>query len=82
MQLGTRFRKRAQHAIQLEVRPPSILRRVSEPLLLVASDHSTRQSAVFNPEVRMRASVATGHSPKELAIIYDEVRKRELMRIE
>ena len=44
------------------------LRRVAEPLLLVASDHRARQTAEADPRVGVRTRVATVHPAQEFAV--------------
>lgn len=44
-----------------------LLRRVSEPLLLVTSDHGTRQPTVANPRIRVRPRISSVHPPQELS---------------
>ena len=59
-----------------------LLRRVSQPLLLVPRDHRARETTVADPRVRVRARVAAVHPPQELAVVDDEVGEGELVRVE
>lgn len=59
-----------------------LLRRVSEAVLLVTSDHRSRQAAVSDPRVAMRPRVTTRHPSKEFTVVDHKVGERELMRVE
>lgn len=47
--------------------------RMTQLLLLVTSNHRTRQTAVPVPRARLRTRVSTRHPPEELAVVDDEV---------
>lgn len=59
-----------------------LLRRVSEAVLLVTSDHRSRQTAVSDPRVAMRPRVTARHPSKEFTIVDNKVGEGELMRVE